>query len=402
MSKSSHFFGQSVFGQLIDLIDPTVVSQAIRETGSNRYYKRFHTWDHLVSMLFGVYSHCTALREVTGGMMGLKGKIEHFGLKRVPHRSTLSDANRKRSSEVFARLYYGLVKRYGSILSDSRFMQIPGKKISIIDSSTIGLFKDILKCVGRKPVDGKSKGGIKVHTEMLLEEQVPRLIWYSAAASNDITFLKRLSFSKNNVYVFDRGYIDYERFEQFNTQEIGFVTRSKDNATFESKEEFEIPDSAPDSLLKDERIEVPIRKNGQIIRTVPLRRIAWWDNENSRLFIFLTNLFDLPAAQIALIYRQRWQIELIYRQLKQNFPLKYFLSDTENGVTIQIWCVLIANLLLSIIRKQLARKIAFSCLASYVRVNLINYIHLIRFLNHPEKDWLTDSHPLNQEDLFPT
>jgi hypothetical protein len=402
MSKSTHFFGQSVFGQLIELLDLSVVSQAIRETSANRYYKRFHTWDHLVSMLFGVYSHCTALREVTGGMMGLKGKIEHFGLKRVPHRSTLSDANRKRSSEVFAKVYYGLVNRYRSILSDSRFMQISGKKISIIDSSTIGLFKDILKCVGRKPADGKSKGGIKVHTEMILDEQVPRLIWYSAATSNDITFLKRVNFDKNNVYVFDKGYIDNERFEQFNTEEIGFVTRLKDNATFESIQEFDIPDNAPDNLLKDERIEVPIRKNGQVIRTVPLRRIAWWDNKNQRLFTFLTNLFELKAENVAMIYRQRWQIELIYKQLKQNFPLKYFLSDTENGITIQIWCVMIANLLLSVVRKQLSRKIAFSCLASYVRVNLINYIHLIRFLNHPEKDWLSEFDPLNQQALFPT
>ncbi len=334
--------------------------------------------------------------------MGLKGKIEHFGLKRVPHRSTLSDANRKRSSEVFAKIYYGLVNRYRSVLSDSRFMQISGKKISIIDSSTIGLFKDILKCVGRKPADGKRKGGIKVHTEMILDEQVPRLIWYSAASSNDITFLKRINFDKNNVYVFDRGYIDNERFEQFNTEEIGFVTRLKDNATFESVQEFDIPDNAPDNLLKDERIEVPIRKNGKVIRTVPLRRIAWWDNESQRLFTFLTNLFELKAENVAMIYRQRWQIELIYKQLKQNFPLKYFLSDTENGITIQIWCVMIANLLLSVVRKQLSRKIAFSCLASYVRVNLINYIHLIRFLNNPEKDWLNEFDPLNQQALFPT
>jgi hypothetical protein len=402
MSKSSHFFGQSVFGQLIELLDPTVVSQAIRQTQSDRYYKRFQTYDHLVCMLFGVFAHCTSLREVCGAMMGLKGKLEHFGLQRVPRRSTLSDSNRKRTPEVFARFYYGLFNRYRSVLSDSRFFSIPGKKLSIIDSSTIALFKDILKCVGRKPADGKSKGGIKVHTEMVLDEQVPRLVWYTSAATHDITFLKKVNFDPNNIYVFDKAYIDYELYEQFNAQRIGFVTRLKDNATYQSVEELTIDENAPDYLLKDERVDLPIRHNGVVIRTVPMRRIAWWDDKNHHLYIFITNLFELPAEQVAQIYRQRWQIEILYKQLKQNFPLKYFLGDTENAITIQIWCALIANLLLSVIRKQLSRKTAFSCIASHVRVNLINYIHLIRFLNYPEKDWHTELINTKQAGLFPT
>jgi hypothetical protein len=402
MAKSTHFFGQSVFGQLIELIDPTIVSQALRQTQADRYYKRFQTWDHLVSMLFGVLAHCTSLREVCGAMMGLKGKLEHFGLQRVPRRSTLSDANRKRSAQVFALIYYGLVNRYRSILSDSRFTIVEGKKLAIIDSSTIALFKDILKCAGRRPVKGKSKGGIKVHTEIVLEEQVPRLIWYTSSASNDLTFVQRRDFQKENIYVFDRGYIDYGFYERLNTEQIGFVTRLKDNASYESKEEFDIEDNAPDALLKDEHIELPIRKNGHIIRTVSLRRIVWWDDVNQRRFTFLTNLFSLKAENIALIYKQRWQIELLFRQLKQNFPLKYFLGDSENAITIQIWCALITNLLLSVIRKQLSRKTAFSCIASYVRVNLINYIHLIRFLNYPEKDWNSEIIINKQHPLFPT
>lgn len=162
MTKSSHFFGQSVFGQLIDLLDSSVFSQAVRQTQADRYYKRFHSWDHLVSMLFGVFSHCTSLREVCGAMMGLKGKLEHFGLDRVPRRSTLSDANRRRNAQLFEQIYYGLVRRYRSVLSDSRFNIIEGKKLCVIDSSTIGLFKDILKCLGRKAPNGKSKGGMNI------------------------------------------------------------------------------------------------------------------------------------------------------------------------------------------------------------------------------------------------
>lgn len=400
MPKSTYFFGQSVFGQLIDLIDPGILAQAIRKTDSNRYYKKFHTSDHLITMLFGVVAHCTSLREICGALMGMRGKLEHFGMKEVPRKSTLSDANRNRSADVFAHFYYGLLNLYRPILSDSQSFRIKGKKIVAIDSTTIALFKDILKAVGRRPVSGQSKGGIKVHAELILEERVPQLIWYSPGANNDVTFVQNREFKKENVYVFDRGYIDYQFYETLNRQEVGFVTRQKDNATYQSIEEFDIPDEAPDALLRDERIELPIRKNGHIIRTVPLRRIAWWDESTKQRFTFLTNMYDLRSESVADIYKQRWQIELLFKQLKQNFPLKYFLGDNENAITIQIWCVLIANLLFTVIQKQLKRKTAFSGIASFIRVNLINYIHIIRFLNDPEKDWTKEIPPNFQTSFF--
>jgi hypothetical protein len=402
MAKSTHFFGQSVFGQLIDLIDPSIVSEAIRQTNSDRYYKRFHTWDHLISMLFGGLAHCTSLREISGAMMGFKGKLEHFKLTRVPRRSTLSDANRRRSADVFCRIYYGLLKRYRSILSDSRFMEVQGKKISIIDSTTIALFKAILKTSGLKSSNGKRKGGIKVHTEMLLHEQVPQLVWYTAAAKNDVLFLQKVDFKKENIYVFDRGYIHHEFYEKLNTAQVGFVSRMKENATYQSVEKLERVQNSPEALLHDEKLDLPIRVNGKIIRTVSVRRIVWWDQANNRVFNFITNLFELEAQHVASIYKMRWQIELLFKQLKQNFPLKYFLGDTENAITVQIWCTLITNLLLTVIKRQLTRRTAFSCIASHIRVNLINYIHIIRFLNNPDKDWSIESDPNLQQSLFQT
>lgn len=400
MGKSSYFFGQSVFGQLIDLINLGVISRALRKTDADRHYKRFFLYDHLVTMLFGVTAHCTSLREICGAMMGLRGKLEHFGMERVPRRSTLADANEKRSAEAFAQIYYGLLQEYRPALSDSRSFRVDGKKIVAIDSTTIALFKDILKAAGRRPVSGKIKGGIKVHTELVLDERVPQLIWYSAGASNDVTFVQKREFKKENIYVFDRGYIDYEFYESLNQQDVSFVTRLKDNASYESIQEYDIQEDAPDALLKDERIELPIRKNGHIVRTVTLRRIAWWDESSKRHFIFLSNMFDVQAETIAGIYRQRWQVELLFKQLKQNFPLKYFLGDNENAITIQIWCTLIANLLMTVIQKQLKRSTAFSFIASFIRVNLINYIHLIRFLNNPEKDWSNEIKPDMQQSLF--
>lgn len=400
MAKSTYFFGQSVFGQLIDLINPGIISQAVRRTDADRHYKRFFLHDHLVTMLFGVTAHCTSLREICGAMMGLCGKLAHFGMERVPRRSTLADANEKRSSEVFAQIYYGLLNELRPTLSDSRSFRVKGKKIVAIDSTTIALFKDILKAAGRRPLSGKVKGGIKVHTELVLEERVPQLIWYSAGASNDVTFVQNREFKKENIYVFDRGYIDYEFYETLNQQEVCFVTRLKDNASYESIQEYDIEGDAPDALLKDERIELPIRKNGHIVRTVTLRRIAWWDENTKRHFIFLSNMFDVKPETIAGIYKQRWQVESLFKQLKQNFPLKYFLGDNENAITIQIWCALIANLLMTVIQEQLKRQTAFSFIASFIRVNLINYIHLIRFLNNPEKDWSNEIKSDMQQSLF--
>lgn len=400
MAKSTYFFGQSVFGQLIELIDSNIISRASRKTEADRHYKRFFVYDHLITMLFGVTAHCTSLREICGAMMGLRGKLEHFGMERNPRRSTLSDANANRDAEVFAHIYYGLLNDYRPNLSDSRSFSVKGKKIVAIDSTTIALFKDILKAAGRRPVSGQMKGGIKVHTELVLEERVPQLIWYSPGASNDVSFVQNRKFKKENIYVFDRGYIDYEFYEALNQQEVSFVTRLKDNASFQSLHEYDIKEDAPDALLKDEMIDLPIRKNGHIIRTVTLRRIAWWDEKSQRHFVFLTNMFDVQAETIAGIYKQRWQVELLFKQLKQNFPLKYFLGDNENAITIQIWCALIANLLMTVIQEKLKRKTAFSFIASFVRVNLINYIHLIRFLNDPEKDWSNEIKPDMQQSLF--
>src|SRR5271154_4089527 len=177
MSKSTHFFGQSVFGQLISLIPDILVGQVVKSTQSDRYYKRFKTSDHLISMLFCVFSNCSSLREVAGAMLGLSGKVKHFHLNTIPHRSTLSDANRNRNHEVFGKLYQKTLAYYKPVLSDSRLNYAWMNRIDVIDSSTIGLFKDILKCVGRNPSDGKRKGGIKVHTLMNLQQEVPRLIW---------------------------------------------------------------------------------------------------------------------------------------------------------------------------------------------------------------------------------
>lgn len=395
MDKSNYFFGQSVFGQLISFIDSKVVSTVVRDYQSDFSTKRFTTQDHLISMLFTCFSHCSSLREVSGAMLGLKGKTEHFQLKNLPHRSTLSDANRRRTHEVFQAIYNRLFHQYKSVISDSRTFYSWENRLEIIDSTTIGLFKDILSCVGREPISGKRKGGIKVHTQMNLQQKVPHLIWFSAATTHDKKFLKQIRLKENQIAVFDKGYNDYKTFDRFTNEKIFFVTRLKTNAAYEVKQENDIPDYIDSGVMKDEIIKVELKENGQFYQYVELRRVAYWDEENKRSFEFITNLFGMNAGHIALIYKQRWKIELLYKQLKQNFPLKYFLGDNENAIKIQIWCTLITNLLLTVVKKKLKRKWSFSNLISFCRLHLFNYIHLMKFLENPEKDWLkSESHQI--------
>ena len=390
MNKSSYFFGQSVFGQLISLIDLNKIKTISKKHMSDYYVKKFDTSDHLISMLFSTFANCTSLREVASSMLGLKGKMSHFQLKNIPYRSTLSDANKRRSHLVFQDAYYSLLKEYHPIISDSRQTYTWENRLEIIDSSTISLFKDILSCVGRKSNNGKRKGGIKVHTQINLQDRVPKLIWFSAATTHDKQFLKHVELEKGRIAVFDKGYNDYKTFDEFNESGIFFVTRLKSNASYESVKENDIPSYIDDGVLKDEVIRVDVKENGTYLKTIELRKVAYWDDTNKRCFEFITNLYGMNAGHIALIYKKRWQIELLFKQLKQNFPLKFFLGDNENAIKIQIWCTLIVNLLLTVIHKKIKRKWAFSNLASFCRLHLFNYIHLTKFLENPEKDWLKE------------
>jgi hypothetical protein len=389
MSKSNHFSTKSVFGQLISLIDDSLVRKEVKKCNSDRYTKRFTTKDHLISMLFCSFSKCTSLREISGAMLGLSGKTAGFQLHHIPKRSTLSDANKKRDVLVFENIYHGLLKQYGSFLSDSRIKTIINKQVKIFDSTTISLFKDILEGVGRNPKTGKKKGGIKVHTVVNADEIVPEMVWFSEAKKHDHNFLEKLKCDDNTIYVFDKGYNDYKAFEHFTNHKTGFVTRIKDNASYLKIEELDIEERIHNGVLKDELIEFEVKK-GKEISKLRLRKVVFYDRANKREFEFLTNLFEMRADLIAALYKIRWQIELLFKQLKQNFPLKYFLGDNENAIKIQIYCVLIVNLLLAVIKKRLKRSWAFSNLVSFCKIHLFNYIHLMKFLENPEKDWIIE------------
>lgn len=399
MSKTIHFYGNSVFGQLISLIDPKIISDSARSTNSDRYVKKFTTKDHLISMLFCAFAKCTSLREVSGAMLGLSGKTHHFQLNHIPKKSTLGDANQRRDAEVFGKIYHKLLAKNVNVFSDSRIKDVINKQIEIFDSTTISLFKDILKCVGRNPENGKRKGGIKVHTVINVDQSVPKLIWFTDAATNDHILLDKLKMDSNTIYVFDKAYNDYRAFKLFCENKTGFVTRIKDNAVFEIIQTSEIEECIHSGVQEDEIIEITVKENGAESK-LKLRKVRFYDRVLKREFEFLTNLFEMRADLVAAIYKLRWQIEILFKQLKQNFPLKYFLGDNENAIKIQIYCALIANLLMTVIQKTLKKSWAFSNLVSFCKIHLFNYIHLINFLENPDKDWSKTAPPNLQYDLF--
>ncbi len=384
MNKGTYFTGQPIFSQIINLIPRSKISQLSKEYQTDRYYKKFKTYDHLISMLYTIFNGCTSIREVVTGLMACEGKLLHLGLNYSVRKSTLSDANCKRNEKVFEQIYKVLYDKYALDLADSR-KEKWFSKLFIFDSTTISLFQEILKSAGRNPMNGKRKGGIKAHTLIKADQDIPCLVQFTAAASHDNCFTKAVNLPAGSIVTFDKGYRDYKIFAQWQKQSVVYVTRIRKASVYEVIEQREVSDAqSKKGVLADSVIILGHNHHSQITK-VKGRLIRYYDKKNKREFEFLTNDIKMAPATIAQIYKHRWQIESLFKRIKQNYPLRHFLGDNENAIKIQIWCALIADLLLKYIRKQVKRKWAFSNLASMVRLHLMNYIHLGRFLANPEK-----------------
>jgi len=387
MGKNTNFTGQPIFSQLLFFVSRSRIAKIARQHDAERYVKKFNTYHHVVVMLFCVFEGCHSLREVILGLLSNAHKLSHLGLSYLVRRSTLSEANARRKSSVFEAVYMDVYGKHNSSLADSRLNKPDIKRLYAMDSTTITLFKAILRGCGRNPIEGKKKGGIKAHTIIDLNDNMPCFVRYTEAVRHDRVLLSEVKLPKGSIIVFDRGYVDYTQYQRFGDDDIFYVTRLKDNAVYECGEEYDIPKNADDGILKDEEIILSYGEKGE--KKHRCRRIAYWDNENQRLFVFLTNNFKMTAEEIALIYKKRWQIELLFKQLKQNFPLKYFLGDNQNAIEIQIWMAMLANLLTTLIRSKIKRKWAFSNMVSIIRQQLMNYINIYRFLESPEDCWLS-------------
>lgn len=411
MGKSSHFSGQPLYGQVIKLLDKSKILQFSAEKGGERYTKRFNCWVHLVVMLYAVIMRHDSLREITTSLMAEARKLAHLGVNIKIGRSTLSDANKRRPESVFEAIYRDLYATYRHVLSsDSRSRKEPKwmKRLQIIDSTTITLFSNLLfKGVGRHPKSGKKKGGIKVHTVIHANEGVPSDIKFTSAATNDSFMLKPSALDKGDIVAMDRAYIDYGKFEQLTERGVVYVTKMKKSLKFNIQKDVMWQNA--DGLMEVRIQHVTFtkeKKDGETTRTIThhARIITYVDVKKPRLIRLLTNDMDSGPDEIIAIYHQRWEIELLFKQMKQNFPLKYFYGESANAIKIQIWVTLIANLLLMVMQRGLTRPWSFSGLATMVRINLMYYVDFYSLFNNPEKDWEaileTASGPPPQPSLF--
>lgn len=388
MGKSTHFFGQPIYGQLIKSLNRDKIVEMSRRNGGEKYIKSFDGYTHLLTMLFAVIMRFDSLREIEAAMTVEVRKLQHLGLKKVPRRSTLSDANARRSDRFFEEVYLDLYSRNkGKLSSDSR--RNGGeewiRRLRIIDSTTISLFSNaIFKGVGRHPKTGRKKGGIKVHSVIHANEGVPCDVQFTSAATNDSFMLAPNYYQHEEIITMDRAYINYRKFEKLTEKGVVYVTKMKKNLTYETL--VDCMEMNTDGKMEYREQVVVFRRNdishiARIITYVDIKK-----NRLPKLISLLTNDFDMSPETIVNIYRRRWQIESLFKQIKQNFPLRYFYGESANAIKIQIWVTLIANLLLSLLQSSLERSWSFSGLGTMVRMVLMYYLNLYKFFNQPDAD----------------
>jgi hypothetical protein len=385
MQKSAKLSGQPIISQLLSYIPRILVDEVVAETDSDKYYKKMKTYNQLVFMLYGIVGKVNSLNSICKNLIFLENKLTYLNIKELPASSTLSDANINRKSEVFKKLYFKLLDYYKPQLNKGFVCsainnEAPSDKVKRFDSSTFTLFTDIFKGAGRNPIDGTKKGGIKAQTVLPFNSPVPDFINLGAAAKNDKNFLGQLIPIPGYLYIFDKGYVNYNVFNKWTELGVFFVTRLNENAVFNVIENIKVDiiDIANGiGILKEQIIEIHLSETKSVTK---LRLITYKDPYSGKVLRFLTNQFEYKSSTIAQLYKNRWAIEVFFKQLKQNFQLTKFYSDSEEGIQTQIWLALIANLIFTVIYQQVKETEQFITIVGMARANMGSYICLITIL----------------------
>lgn len=378
MNQSINYFGQHLFAQVVSLCRRHHLAEIITASKVDRYYKKLKCYEHFISMLYCAMSGSTSLRETAFGLKLAQGKLNHLNIGYVPPRSTLSDGNRERSSEVFRKIYDHLYQLYKPSLSDSRIPKEIIEKLFLLDATIFSLFKAILKPSGvlGSENNSKKKGGLKKNTLLEGTSLMPTYIKFGAASENDRDIYKLLSLPSGSYIVFDKGYNKHSQYATFTKQGIFFITRLREDADFSIERECVLGDTQNVPLQKEQLILLRYLEEDGIPRSLRVRRIVWRDEATNKVYQFITNNLQLESSIIANLYRFRWKIELFFKKLKQNFPLQYFVGDNQNAIEIQIWCCLIGLLLLSAVHNQHNSSMAFTVFVSLMQKHLFSYISI--------------------------
>jgi hypothetical protein len=350
----------------------------VKKHNAERGAKGFSCWTQLVSMLFCQLAHADSLREICNGLACCLGKLVHLGVGKAPNKSTLSYANEHRTAELYEDLFYAALQRFreqeelGPRKQKFRFKN----KLLSLDSTTVTLCLKLFPWAKFR----QAKGGVKAHVLLDHDDYLPRYVWITEARCSDLKMTADLPLNPGSIVVMDRGYNDYALFGRWTAGEIYFVTRLKENAAFQVVEECAVPQKR--NILSDQLIRFTGDRAQQDCPCL-LRRVGVWDEANQREIVLLTNQLAFGSTTIAAIYKDRWEIELFFKALKQNLKVKSFVGASENALRIQIWTALIAMLLLKWLHHLSKAKWSLSNLASMLRLNLFTYRDLQLWLADP-------------------
>lgn len=380
----------SLFSQVLSLIDRRLFQRACLSYQTERSSKGFSSWTQFVSLLFSQFAGANSLREIAGGLATIRGKVNHLGIASAPKKSTLAYANANRPWQFFEAIFHQTFKVVQDLASRHKRKFKFKNPLYSIDSSVIDLCLKVFDWAHFR----RTKGAVKLH--LLLDHQgyLPCWAYLSDGKCADINAARKLKLPSGAIVAMDRAYNDFSLFSAWCGQGVYFVTRKKDGTLYEVLQRRTV---APDkNILADETIVLSGPKAYEKC-PYPLRLITFYDEKKGLMF-FLSNNFKLAAATIAAIYKERWQIELFFKAIKQNLKVKSFLGTTENAVKSQLWTALIAMLLLKYLQLKSTLGWSLSNLVALLRINLLTYRDLWTWINLPFDTGVVE--PLSPPTLF--
>jgi hypothetical protein len=364
-----------MFSQILQLFPRSQFQVLVKETKAERHARGFSCWDQFVSMMFCQLGRAHSLREICHGLSSCEGKLSHLGIDEAPHRSSLAYANEHRSWELYQKLFFQLLERCHKDAPFKKKFRFKNKLVSL-DSTVIDLCVSMFDWAKFR----RTKGAIKLHLLLDHDGYLPCFGVITEGKVHDVKVAWSLWFEPGTVVVDDRGYNDYRLFSKWTEEAVYFVTRMKDNALYTIVEEREVPQNR--FVVKDQIIFLSASRAWEKC-PYPLRRVEVWDEEKQQTLVFLTNHFDFGASTIAAIYKERWQIELFFKALKQNLKIKTFVGTSANAVKIQVWTALIAMLILRYLQLKSKFSWSLSNLVALLRMNLFTYRDLWPWLDQP-------------------
>lgn len=366
----------SIFSQLLQFFPRLEFQALVREHQADRHARGFTCWQQFVAMMFCQLAYAQSLREICGGLAALEGKLRHLGIADCPKATTLSYANAHRPWELYRAIFNQTLARCQAEAAARTRRKFRFKhKLLSLDSSMVELCAESFDWARYK----KTKGALKLHLVLDHDGYLPCYAVITEGKRPDVKEARKIDFAPGTMVVFDRGYPDYDWWLELTRSQVDFVTRLKDNAAYGIVESRPTPEGS--TILRDEVILLTSQQ--EIGPEALLRRIEVWVEEKQGTMVFLTNNLRLAARTIARIYKERWQIELFFKALKQGLKIKTFVGTSENAVQIQIWTALIAMLILKYLQLKSTFSWSLSNLIALLRQQLSVYRDLWTWLNDP-------------------